>query len=242
VNLRESLIATAEQMPDRPSGVDLDGIVSAHRRSVVRRRVGAALAVVALLAAGPIVGPMVGASGRAGPAVVGAPVGPVSGPPSRPGPAVARLTAADLGGAVPAYGSAVHLSFAEAPARVAYMSLTRRTAAHDPLLSDPCALPPGASPGRRGAPTPADRCTRVVREGRTVWVRRWGYAPRERPGVAPAAVVIEVFFRLRTGRGAVLALSNVELPVRDGAGPATTPGPPFDITDTELAALVLGLD
>jgi hypothetical protein len=82
----------------------------------------------------------------------------------------------------------------------------------------------------------------VVHKGRTVWVRRWGYAPRERPGVARAAVVIEVFFRLRTGRGAVLTLSNVELPVRDGTGPAATPGPPFDIADTELAALVLGLD
>jgi hypothetical protein len=57
-----------------------------------------------------------------------------------------------------------------------------------------------------------------------------------RPGTTRDTVVVEVYFTMRSGRQAVLTVSNQELQPK----PTGPTGPKFEVTDEELAEFVLG--
>jgi hypothetical protein len=93
------------------------------------------------------------------------------------------------------------------------------------------------------APRTADRRgtgagARVERDGRSAWIRRWGYSPKERPWSTPDTVVIDVVVELH-GRSVWLLLGNVEPP--DGSETPGPQGPRFEISDAELTDFVFGL-
>jgi hypothetical protein len=231
VNLRESMLAAAEDAPLASSTVDIDRIVERERRAIVRRRAGGTAVLGAVLAAALGVPALLGGPGN--PATTAA----TGGPPARPAPPATnagpvRLTAADLAAAAGLDASTPDASTLDASTLDASASAglpdvpvavrIRRDPAGTPQ-GDPCVLAPGATPGRDGAPTPADRCTKVERNGRTAWIRRWGYSPGQRPSIGPDTVVVEVFFPLR-GRPAVLTLGNA----------GVSPGGPVRIDDATL--------
>jgi hypothetical protein len=232
MNLRESMLAAAEQAPLDRSTVDIDRIVARERRNAYARRAGAGVAAV--LAAALAVPVFAAEEGH-----------PPAGPPAAVGPTSApalRLTAADLAAALTGPDASDadfwRVGVGNLPQHAGLIMI--RIGAGDPADpgANPCELAPGATPGRDWAPTPADRCTRVERDGRSAWIRRWGYSPTERPWSTPDTVIIDILTQLH-GRPVWLLLGNVMPP--SGSATAGPQGPRFEISDTELADFVFGI-
>jgi len=237
VNLRESMLAAADDAPLTAAGVDVDRIIRRERRALLVRRagVGAGALAVALAAAAAVYVPRTGTA-----PTVAAPVtrpsrsAPAAGPPL-------RITTNDLIDAAP------HASeMSRNGLWVSWVGDGKRGALYMyvQLLpgnpgGNPCVLAPDATPGVNGAPTPADTCTQVSKNGKSAWVRRWGYAPDVRPWSNPDTVVIEAFYSTR-GHPYVLVMTNTLVPRWMGASAPPGPqGPRFEISDEDIASFVL---
>jgi hypothetical protein len=228
------MLAAADDAPLAASGVDVDQIIRRERRGIVVRRAGLAAGALVVAFVAAFVVPRTG--------TVATTAAPIS-RPSRSAPAASaplRITTDDLVDAAPHASemsrNGMWVSWVGDGKRGAlYMYVQVRQGAG----GDPCVLAPGATPGVNGAPTPADTCTQVFKNGRSAWVRRWGYAPDVRPWSNPDTIVIEVFYSSR-GRSYVLAMTNTLVPTWMGvSAPAGPQGPPFEISDDDIAAFVL---
>jgi hypothetical protein len=215
--------------------VDVDRIVARERRTVLAWRAGTVAVLVAALAV-PVLanGPERSTTARRPPD----PAAPAGGPASS-GAAPLRLTAADLAAAMPADGDVTTWRMSVGSATPVAPVMGVRISTGTGPITDPCRLAPGATPGRDDAPTTADTCTKVERDGHTVWIRRWGYAPKERPWTTPDTVVVELYFDLR-GRQLELILANADQALPRPANPGTV-GPKFEISDAELADFAFDL-
>jgi len=221
MDLRESMLAAADDAPLQTSTVDVDEIVRTDRRARASRLGAGSVALAAAVAVALTVPALAGGRGHdvGTPTAVGPPVvaAPSSAGEQTPVATRMRLTAADMANSSKGGGWLF-----------AYRDLDVRLADD----GNPCTLAPGATAGKDGAPAPEDTCSRVDRKGETVWVRRWGYSPDLRPWMSPDSTIVELFVH-RGDRVMMLGISNT-FPMK-GTKPATRLGGSFDISDKELA-------
>lgn len=218
MDLRESMLAAADDAPLDVSTVDVDKIVRTERRARAGRVGAGSVALAAAFAAALTVPALAGGRGHdvGTPPVAGPPV--ASPPPSRtPDATRMRLTAADLMRSSTAGG---------------WLFAYRNLDVHLAADGNPCTLAPGDTAGKGEAPAPEDTCSSVDRKGETVWVRRWGYSPELRPWMSKDSTIVEIFVH-KGDRVMMLGISNT-FPMK-GTKPGTNLGGSFDISDEELA-------
>jgi hypothetical protein len=222
MDLRESMLAAADDAPLSASTVDIDEIVRTERRARAGRFFGAgSVALAAAVAVALTVPALAGGRGHD----VGTP--PVAGPPVGVAPSSAGEPTAD--------SSRMRLTAAELLSSTTgggWLFAYRNLDVHLAADGNPCTLAPGDTAGKGGAPAPEDTCTKVDRNGETVWVRRWGYNPDLRPWMSPDSTIVEIFVH-RGGKVQMLGISNT-FPMK-GNKPGTNLGGSFDISDEELA-------
>jgi hypothetical protein len=229
MDLRESMLAAADDAPLSTSTVDVDEIVRTDRRARASRFFGAgSVALAAAVAVALTVPALAGGRGHdvGTPTAVGPPVtaAPSSAGEHTPDTARLKLTAAELMSS--SKGGGWLLAF-------------RNLDVHLAADGNPCTLAPGDTAGKGGAPAPEDTCSKLDRKGETVWVRRWGYNADLRPWMSPDSTIVEIFVH-RGDRVMSLGISNT-YPMK-GSKPGTMLGGKFDVSDEELAKFAAMID
>lgn len=233
MNLRDSLLAVADDAPLGESGVDVGSIVRRGRRARRARRAGAAgLALTAVLGAIWVAPAVTGGSERD--AVRAASRPKAAEPESVP----LKLDKAALSSVTRgAQGDEFVLELrnrAGTPELPAYMVIRLK----DKPTGDPCAAMPGGGNGPAGAPAPEDKCTKVVRPGgAVVWIRRWGHSPAHRPQLGADVQVVEGF-HWTGGTGKVLVLTVTNSPQLLEYRTGRAQGPKFEVSDEDIAELL----
>lgn len=245
MNLSESMRAAVDDAPLETSTVDVDRIVDSGRRAIALRRGGIATVALAAALATTLTVPALTGGRQTSPSA------------ARPAPPaeVIETSEAIPGEPMVLSGAELISMMANAPRPVDWAALSqskgngwmfiavrRNLDVLDALGNDPCALPPGATPGHDSAPTPEDTCTTVEQGGVTVMVRRWGYSPRQRPYTSATTVVVEGFARINGGRVVAITLANIAVPLdSDVPGEPLPDNGKLRLTDKAVARLLVGV-
>jgi hypothetical protein len=212
MNLTESMTAAAQGAPLGESTVDIDAILRREHRAAVARRAGIGGAVLAAAIAAALAVPALNAAPNA--RGDSPPAATSSTPATHSAAGTIHLTAAEVFAVY--RGRATDSTFV-----IVFIGLTPAP------ISNPCVASLGGSTSRYFVPAPEDTCTEVTRQGRAIWIRRWGYSPTLRPWTDADSQWVSVSVQRSNGKVLTIGITN------------TGPGPGFDISDEELVKLAL---